>query len=238
MRELNETAAAIEPQGLDDLAALMDGVAASYGLLSRLYLKEPDDETVAALRRMRFPAHTGNEFLDRGYRQIVGYLSRTGAAAVEELRADYSRTFIGGGIDSRSAAYPYESVHRGRKRLMMQEARDEVLAIYRAYGLEIDGGNLNGEDHIAYELAFMEWLCGRCAKALRDGDASQAEGLIRAQANFLEDHLGSWVGELAGQMRYFSRTDFYQGVADVTCGVVGEHRSILDEVVDEAGERG
>ncbi|NGM16733.1 hypothetical protein GMI70_01690 [Eggerthellaceae bacterium zg-893] len=104
MRELKETGEVTEAQGLDELAVLMDGVAASYGLLSRLYLKEPDDETVAALRRMRFPAHTGNEFLDRGYRQIVGYLSRTGAAAVEELRADYSRTFIGGGIDSRSAA--------------------------------------------------------------------------------------------------------------------------------------
>ncbi|NHM16556.1 hypothetical protein GMI69_07790 [Eggerthellaceae bacterium zg-887] len=104
MTELKETGEVTEAQGLDELAVLMDGVAASYGLLSRLYLKEPDDETVAALRRMRFPAHTGNEFLDRGYCQIVGYLSRTGAAAVEELRADYSRTFIGGGIDSRSAA--------------------------------------------------------------------------------------------------------------------------------------
>ena len=214
-----------------ELAGAMDAAAYMYGLISRMYLEEPSADFIAELRQMRFPAKTGNEYVDEGYRLIAVYLSRVGAAAQDDLAADYCRTFIGNGTDSYAAAYPIESVHTGRKRLIMQASRDEVLAIYRAYGLEKSGHLKDGEDHIAYELEFMQFLANRCADILREGDGEQAESLVRAQLNFLDDHLLNWVGKLTKQMRHFARTDFYQGVSYLTFGFCKESRAALQEML-------
>lgn len=218
--------------GLAEFADVMEASSSTYGLIARMYLEEPSAEFIGALRQTRFPAATGNEFVDKGYRLIATYLSRVGAAAQDELAADYCRTFIGNGTDSFAAAYPVESVHTGRKRLLMQAARDEVLAIYRAYGLEKSGHLKDGEDHIAYELEFMQFLADKCAAMLRAGDEDQAEQLARAQLNFLDDHLLNWVGKLTKQMRHFARTDFYQGVSYLTFGFLKESRAALQDMLD------
>ena len=67
---------------------------------------------------------------------ICGYLSQADGTVLTELAVDYVRAFIGSGNDGFSAAYPYESVYTSPKRLMMQDARDEVLVLYRAFGLD------------------------------------------------------------------------------------------------------
>ena len=62
---------------------------------------------------------------------ICGYLSQADGTVLTELAVDYVRAFIGSGNDGFSAAYPYESVYTSPKRLMMQDARDEVRAVPR-----------------------------------------------------------------------------------------------------------
>lgn len=135
------TAAAATPatEEATDLAALAELTAqrsAVYRLLARLYRVEVDEEFLAELKTMRFPAATGNTAVDTGYRTIATYLSGADAHAITDLAVDYVRAFIGHGIDAYSAAYPFESVYTSPKRLMMQEARDEVLAVYRSEGLD------------------------------------------------------------------------------------------------------
>lgn len=135
------TAAAATPAAEEatDLAALAELTAqrsAVYRLLARLYRVEVDEEFLAELKAMRFPAATGNTAVDAGYRAIATYLSGADAHAITDLAVDYVRAFIGHGVDAYSAAYPFESVYTSPKRLMMQEARDEVLAVYRSEGLD------------------------------------------------------------------------------------------------------
>ena len=113
----------------------------------------------------------------------------------------------------------------------MQEARDEVLAIYRAYGLDRSGAMTEGEDHVAYELEFLQTMAGRAASALRDGDLDRAEALAKAQKAFMADHLMKWVGKLAAQMRHFSKTGFYQGVASLLYGACKEYDALLVEML-------
>ena len=81
---------------------------------------------------MRFPASTGNKNVDEGYRLMAKFMSNVWENSLTDLAVDYVRTFIGHGVDAFSAAYPFESVYTSEKRLLMQEARDEVLAIYRS----------------------------------------------------------------------------------------------------------
>ena len=170
------TAAAATPatEEATDLAALAELTAqrsAVYRLLARLYRVEVDEEFLAELKTMRFPAATGNTAVDTGYRTIATYLSGADAHAITDLAVDYVRAFIGHGIDAYSAAYPFESVYTSPKRLMMQEARDEVLAVYRSEGLDKLPTWKEAEDHIALELEFMAALGDRIVAA------AEAEGL-------------------------------------------------------------
>ena len=116
------------------IADVLRGRMATYQFLSRLFRVEVDQELYDTLVSMRFPTNTGNALVDEGYRMICGYLSQADGTVLTELAVDYVRAFIGSGNDGFSAAYPYESVYTSPKRLMMQDARDEVLVLYRAFG--------------------------------------------------------------------------------------------------------
>ena len=113
-----------------DFADVLRGRRATYQFLSRLFRVEVDQELHDTLVSMRFPTNTGNALVDEGYRMICGYLSQADGTVLTELAVDYVRAFIGSGNDGFSAAYPYESVYTSPKRLMMQDARDEVLVLY------------------------------------------------------------------------------------------------------------
>lgn len=215
----------------ETLAEAMEDGASAIGLLSQLYRKEADSETIDSLRTMRFPAHTGNVDSDKGALALVTYLSRTGAQAQEKLAADFARVFLGGGLDSFSAAYPVESVHTGRKRLVMQGARDEVRAIYLCFGLERTEDLKEGEDHVSFELAFLQLLMERTARAFCEGDMQEARRLLGTQRNFLTDHLLNWVPRLTEQMRFFSKTDFYRGLSYLTTGYLHDCDSLVNEAI-------
>lgn len=222
-----------ETSTLEDLAALCENRAATYDLLSRLYRVEVDEPLLAEMKAMRFPASTGSEHMDAGYRLIATYLSNVWENSLEELAVDYTRTFIGNGIDALSAAYPFESVYTSEKRLMMQDARDEVLAVYRAYGLDKRSEWREGEDHIALELEFMKTLSQRAADALAKGDEERAEGLLVTQKNFLADHLSLWVPLFTSDVTKHAKTDFYQGLASLTKGFLAVDAAFLNELTAE-----
>ena len=190
MTDTATTAAAATPAAEEatDLAALAELTAqrsAVYRLLARLYRVEVDEEFLAELKAMRFPAATGNTAVDAGYRAIATYLSGADAHAITDLAVDYVRAFIGHGVDAFSAAYPFESVYTSPKRLMMQEARDEVLAVYRSEGLDKLPSWKESEDHIALELEFMAVLGDRIVTAAEAADEAEVERLLSTQRNFL-----------------------------------------------------
>lgn len=220
----------------EELAALCRKRANTYALIARLYRTEADQTLLDELREMRWPAKTGNAKLDEGYRMIAKYLSNLWDNSLADLAVDYVRVFIGHGMDAFSASYPYESVYTSEKRLLMQEARDEVLSIYRGYGLNKNDTWKEGEDHVALELEFMHVLANRTAEALGKSDENEALSLLLAQKNFLEDHLTSWVPMLTLDMRRFAKTDLYQGLAALTDGFLETDEEFLNDILAEEEE--
>ena len=208
-----------------NLVELMNARARSYGMLARLFREEVDLPTLRELQQMRFPQATGNAAADEGYHQLYDYLKRAWDDSVTELAIDYVSTFIGHGVNGYSAAYPYESVYTSERRLLMQEARAEVLATLR--------GNWNeAEDHIALELEFMQRLSLRAADALSDDAEDEAIAYLRTSYDFLENHLLNWVPMLVADMRMHARTLFYQGLAQLTLGSLQEDEAVLRELLD------
>lgn len=228
-----DTTQTAETASADELITLMEQRAATYGLLSRLYRVELDQEMLDQLRGMRFPAATGNSDVDEGYLRIARFLSNTWENSITDLSVDYVRVFIGHGVDAFSAAYPFESVYTSEKRLLMQDARDEVLAIYRANGLDKKDAWKEGEDHLALELEFEQTLANRTVEALRRGDEEEAAALLTTQQNFLSDHLISWVPMMTADMKRFAKTDLYQGLAYLTDGFLDTDRAFLEDILTE-----
>ena len=228
LAELKSGAAASEDV---NLVELMNARARSYGMLARLFREEVDLPTLRELQKMRFPQATGNAAADEGYHQLYDYLKRAWDDSVTELAIDYVSAFIGHGVNGYSAAYPYESVYTSERRLLMQEARAEVLATLREN--ELKRGNWNeAEDHIALELEFMQRMALRAAEALSDNAEDEAIAYLRTSYDFLENHLLNWVPMLVADMRMHARTLFYQGLGQLTLGSLQEDEAVLRELLD------
>lgn len=224
-----------EKQAWDLIAQTARRRAATYGLLSRLYRVEVDEGFLNDLKGMRFPAKTGNALMDEGYRAISAFLGRVTADTELELRRDYVRAFIGEGTDGKSAAYPFESVYTSEKRLRMQDARDEVLAVYRSEGLNRDAAWHDDEDHVALELEFMQYLCEQLVDAVESGDLDRAEGLLATQGGFLNAHLCNWVPLMTADMRVFAKSGLYRGLAALTDGYLEMEQGLFDELLGTDG---
>ena len=213
------------------IADVLRGRMATYQFLSRLFRVEVDQELYDALVSMRFPTNTGNVLVDEGYRMICGYLSQADGTVLTELAVDYVRAFIGSGNDGFSAAYPYESVYTSEGGLMMQEAYAEVLHVYRNAGFAKNPGFKEPEDHLAVELAFMALLCGRAVEALRAGDEAGAERQLRAQREFLSDHLLNWIDRFTSDVRKAAEDGFYFDLATFTEDFLTADAAELAEVL-------
>ena len=224
--------AAAEQASMDDLIKLIEQRAATYGLLSRLFRVEIDQELLDELHGMRFPASTGNADVDEGYLRLAKYLSNTWENSLTDLAVDYTRVFIGHGVDAYSAAYPFESVYTSEKRLLMQDARDEVLAVYRANLLKKGEEWNDCEDHIALELEFMQVMSERTAKALKEGKEDEAVEMLKTQRAFVGQHLANWVPMFVSDIKYFSQTDLYIGAGELLLGFVQTEVEALDDLLD------
>ena len=236
MAEIAETIAApktspAEEQGTEEIIELLDARARVYGMLARMFREEIDAAELKQMQAMRFPVATGNADVDAGYRMLFDYLKTAWADSVTELAIDYVRTFIGHGVNGYSAAYPFESVYTSERRLLMQEARAEVLDTLRDNGLKAGRWN-EGEDHIGLELEFIQRMSIRAKEALEEGDEEGAVEQLRRSREFMEEHLLNWMPMLCTDMHKFAHTKFYHGLATLSLAYVEEDATLLDEMLE------
>lgn len=218
-------------QEYESLAKLNENRAATYALLARLYRVEVDEEFAGTLKEMTFPANTGSESVDEGYAKIASYVGGMWDDSLTELAVDYFNVFYGVGVDSYSAAHPFESVYTSPKRLLMQEARDQVLEVYRKAGLEKVEDWREGEDHIALELEYLRVLSERIACAFWHEDEDAAAELLEDQRAFMDDHVLVWSSMFTSDMRRFAKTNLYLGLADLTDGFLETDRQFIGELL-------
>lgn len=230
---LAENEAAEDNASIDELIALLEQRSATYGLLSRLYFSEIDQELLDEMHEGLYPVHTGDPDTDTGYLYIATYLSNLWNESLNELSTDFSHCFFGDGIDSYSAAYPYESVYTSEKRLLMERARQEVYAIYCANGISKTEAWREGEDHISLEMEFERIISSRTIDALRAADMTEAYRLLALQYDFLKNHLVNWVPMMTADLRRFAQTKMYKGLAFLTDGFLRTDRQFLKNLLED-----
>ncbi|WP_211289797.1 Chaperone protein TorD [Sporomusa silvacetica DSM 10669] len=204
-----------------------------YQFLGCLYKIEVDQTLLNQMEGMCFPDECGEDELAEGYRMLEKYLRRLGSDPLTDLAVDYARIFLGAGIAGEAAAYPFESVYTSPKRLIMQEARDQVVAAYRAKGLDKAETLEFPEDHIALELEFMAYLCHETQQALVRKDWPAVSVCLKEQMDFLTQHLLNWVPVFCADVEKYAETEFYKAVAKVTKGYLRLDRTVLEAMLDE-----
>jgi len=205
-----------------------------YNLLARLYRIEVDETLLKQLAEMGFPTDCREPELAEGYRMLTEWLRNSGNDPLTDLAVDYARIFLGAGVYEGVAASPYESVYTSADRLIMQEARDQTLAAFRAKGLQCSEQLEIPEDHIALELEFLAHLCRETLQA--GDDRTRASKLLREQKDFLEQHPGKWISMFCADIEKCASTDFYRAVSKITLGFLNMEREILGDLLgDELG---
>jgi len=142
------------------------------------------------------------------------------------LRLDHAQLFVG---PFELAAPPYESVYVDAEDRVMTDATEAVQAEYRQSGVDVAIDE--PADHVAAELEFVSLLVATEVEALEAGDDEAVRHYLDRQYEFLSDHLGRWVSEIADNMRNAAETEFYRVLADETQSFVeGDGQRLADRL--------
>ncbi len=90
--------------------------AGLYRFLGGLYIMEVDEETLANMKQMQFPTDCDNAELAEAYTRLAKAIADLKNEDLEDVAADYAKTFLAAGEATGVAAFPYESIYTNKKR--------------------------------------------------------------------------------------------------------------------------
>ena len=219
----------------NEIIQVMQYRARMYGFLARMFEREVDQDYLGKLRVMHYPQSSENPLINDGFHTLYSFMRNARENVIDVLAIDYARAFLGSGILNGNAAFPYESVYTSEHALIMQDARDQVLATYRMHAVALPDGWTDPEDHIALELDFQRRLCERTILAINEGDHNLARKLIEAQYAFLELHLLNWVPNFCTDVERFASTDFYKATAGLARAFLADDEALLEDIAQASG---
>lgn len=205
--------------------------ALAYRALA-LVFRPPDAERLHALCTRELPELEGS--LARlgaaeATRMAAARLrARLEAAEADGLRVAYERSFEpSGGL----RCPPWETSHTVETPQHAMRSTFEladVAGFYRAFGVELEPGG-ERPDHVAVELEFMHLLSVKEAVAhAEQGPEEHAQTCHEAQRSFVRDHLGRFVGVLAGCLEAAAADPTYAEAGAVLEAFVAEDAARLD----------
>lgn len=197
-----------------------------YRLLASLVDREVSAKTYPALAKLgdAQPAEDADEYEQKcvqGLNTMATCVKDFNESVEDVLACDYARIFLASGRYEGKAAVPYESIYTSEEQILMQEARDQVRALFREAGVMPGAGTTVPEDYLPYEFEFMALLNDRLVEALESGDAERAADLAKRQQAFLNDHLLNWMDDLLEDVDRMAQTEFYHALADTIRGFLG-----------------
>ncbi|MCF0142384.1 MAG: molecular chaperone TorD family protein [Parasporobacterium sp.] len=183
--------------------------AQTYRLLSRLYILEADETFLKELGAMTFPE-------SEGFSLLKSYLSDLPENAEEDLAVDYARIFLAAGVATGLAAFPYESIYTGKKKLMNQSSAGECEKFYAAKGLKARGDMYKiPNDHIGLQCEYMAFL-------IEEG-CDMAEQKI-----FFDAHMKKWIPLFVSDVIKYASTDFYKALGAITREFMESEKAYLE----------
>jgi TorA maturation chaperone TorD len=137
-------------------------------------------------------------------------------AAFEDFAADYIAVF---GHAARGTC-PINEIEYGDPKedpLFQPHRLADLAGFFAAFGLELDPGSGERQDHLAVELEFLSFLAAKEAYALEHQlDTAELELGRTAQGAFLREHAGRWVPGFCRRLERVAQHPVLRGFARLT----------------------
>lgn len=216
-----------------DWNQVLVGEILTFGLIGKSFYVYPEKDWLQSLiegdlfAEAPFASEQSDVIAALATLRAWGEQNRAGLTdvAFDEIRVDYTRLFIGPGT---VIAPPWESVHFSEERLTFQEQTLQVRDWYRRFGLRAEKIYHEPDDHIGLQLEFIAHLARLGLAAAEQNDEAALENAVKAQREFLSEHLFRWVTGWCDLVEKNAHTDFYRGMARLCKGVMIETASVLD----------
>ena len=228
-----------------DAIGILAGHRDFYGLLSRLYFAPLGQEEIDRLAAAPLAPEGNGEgeggdpaaaLLARGLHLMQATLALESDTLRRDLNVDYTAAFYGISQYGKQVATPYESVFKGERRELYGSKRTEVFNAVKRDRLRLKEGIDLPEDHLSFELQYLAVLCERAAEQLTGGDAEGALRDVRQQRAFIQEHVLSWIDDLADVANNLLELDFYRGVLMATKGFLTLADAELAEIEEALAE--
>ena len=180
----------------------------ALGLLSSMYLCKP---SLSVIESWKMALSEDTSIFLQELRESIMRINTASEEELEKLLWEYTRLFIG---PYKLPCPPWESVYTSPKRLMMQDAADQVLQLYRDAGVNLATEDIM-PDHIGAELNFLAVLLQKTHL-----ETEQKDHYIETTGRFLSEHLLKWVPEFTKDMENAAETSFYKAVANATRNII------------------
>lgn len=217
------TSCCAEPLTATDLQDELRAMADFYRFLSNALLYEFSADQLEQLAQL--PVPEGDSPVARGIAQLKQSVRTCGFDPRTELACEYARVFLSAGVYDGLTAEPYESVFTSEEQIMMQEARDSVVRLYREQGLQIDPELHMPEDHLGLELGFLAFMAQRASDAIDPHEPLAIAGELAADLttmrDFAADHVLNWVPDLAKVVDEYARLPFYPALVRIVEAYTG-----------------
>lgn len=179
---------------------ILEGREVIYSVLSKIFLDVPNKNMYEMITKV-FPLmkdFVSNEYAQNIMNQLNDYISNS---LTDEFllnwQRDYTRLFCL--TDSVPVS---ESYYTSIEKLVMQESREQVLALYRKYKFNMNHTSNEPEDHISYELMFVSFLSKQAKLA---NDENILKELMNIQMQFIHEHLLILLTALTDKMKIYEQ---------------------------------
>jgi len=219
----------------DELLKIVQKRQVIYAFLKSVYEKELTKAILAEMPQKIKPMLPAADLFPNAetkqlIKELVQFAEKIPSEDLENLHVrlavDYAGLFL---CINKVPDHPSESAYR--EGMMMQHSRDEVLETYWSFGVDKKKEFPEPEDHIAVELSFMVYLCGKAVEALKNKDGTGAGKYLQGQRDFLEGHLGKWVPKFVQDIINTAKTPFYKGIAAITRDYIEMDLAVIDDLM-------
>ena len=212
----------------DEIIAFVGSRKNTYDLLAKVYHNEVDAEFLDKLAETPLPCLNDKSLQDAGYARLRTFLRNRDSDSTHAINGEFCGMILGAGAtDLEQMASPYESVYTSEEQLLMQDARDQIVAMYASEGISVKNENNEPEDHISFEFSFVGILYQRCHEALLAGNDAKAEHYLEVLRTLFTDHLCVWVIDFCRDIARLAQTAYFRAFCRITAGIVNDEPAYI-----------
>lgn len=187
------------------------GLSLVSRLLYRALHIAPDEQFLSDLYKESLFSDWPVELTDPNL--ISGLALLEEAPLLSRAKSDFADLFIGPG---KLGAAPWASVYLTEEQITFGEQTLAIRRVYSQFGVEINTGEREPDDHIGLIFSFIAHLCELAAQQLQENQNSPTHAL----RSLLTDHVLTWAPTMLQAMHNNASTNFYRGIALVAEGTL------------------